>query len=223
MEGYITMSMQELSRLELIQKVTEKRMNQHQAAEKLDLTTRRIKRLCKAYKEIGAQGLVSKLRGKPSKRGIKLSLKQQIIDLIMEHYRDFGPTLATEKLREKYEIYVSVETVRKIMLEAHIWVTRASKLKRAYQPRYRRSAFGEPVQIDGSDHDWFEGRSPKCTLLVYVDDATSKLMGLRFVPHESTFTYFQLTKEYLIEHGKPTAFYCDKLGVFRVNQNSNEL
>ncbi len=223
MEGYITMSKQELTRLEIIQKVTEKRMKQHQAAEQLNLTTRQIKRLCKTYNEIGAPGLVSKLRGKPSKRCIKLSLKQQIIDLIMEHYQDFGPTLAAEKLREKHEIHVSVETVRKIMLEAHIWISRANKLKRAYQPRYRRSAFGELVQIDGSDHDWFEGRAPKCTLLVYVDDATSKLMGLRFVPHESTFTYFQLTKEYLLEHGKPMAFYSDKLGVFRVNQKSNEL
>jgi hypothetical protein len=141
----------------------------------------------------------------------------------MQYYQDFGPTLATEKLREKHGICVSVETVRKLMVEAQIWMTRDGKLKRSYQPRYRRAALGELVQIDGSDHDWFEGRSPKCTLLVFVDDATSKLMGLRFVPHESAFTYFQLTKEYLLRYGKPIAFYSDKLGVFRVNQKSPEL
>lgn len=102
--------------LEIIQKVTEKRMKQHQAAEQLNLTTRQIKRFCKTFNEIGAPGLVSKLRGKPSKRCIKLTLKQQIIDFIIKHYQDFGPTLAAEK----HEINVSVETVRKIMLEAHI-------------------------------------------------------------------------------------------------------
>ena len=223
MEGYITMSKQELNRLELIQRVIEKRIKQHQAAEQLNLTTRQIKRLCKAYKEMGARGLVSQHRGKQSNRRLNFSLRQRIIDLIMEHYRDFGPTLAAEKLRECHSISVSIETIRMLMIEAQIWTTRANKLKRPYQPRYRRSAFGELIQIDGSEHDWFEGRAPKCTLLVYIDDATSQLMGLRFVPHESTFTYFQMTKNYLIQHGKPVAFYSDKLGVFRVNQNSAQL
>ena len=156
MDGYITMSKQELTRLELIQKVIEKRLKQHQAAEQLNLTDRQIRRLCKAYKQIGPQGIVSKRRGKPGNRRMDLSLKQQVIDLVMEHYRDFGPTLAAEKLKEKHEICVSVETVRKLMMEAQIWTTRDNKLKRSYQPRYRRAATGELVQIDGSDHDWFD-------------------------------------------------------------------
>ena len=161
-------------------------------------------------------------RGKPSNNQLSLSLRQSIKSIILTKYPDFGPTLAWEKLRELDHINVSLSSVRRIMLEDQIWLTRTNKLKRSYQPRYRRAAFGELVQIDGSDHDWFEGRSPKCNLLVYVDDATSQLMALRFVPHESAFTYFQITKEYLLHHGKPLAFYSDKLGVFRVNQKSDK-
>jgi transposase len=223
MEGYITMSKQELSRLELIQRVIDKRLKQRQVAEQLGLSERQIRRLCSSYMELGAQGIISKRRGKPSNRQMNPSTKQLIIDLIVEYYKDFGPTLAAEKLKEKHGITISVESVRKLMIEANLWTTRTNKLKRAFQPRYRRATFGELIQIDGSDHDWFEGRIPKCTLLVYVDDATSQLMALRFVSHESAFTYFQITKDYLAQYGKPLAFYSDKLGVFRVNQKSAEL
>lgn len=223
MNGTITMSQRELSRLEVMQKLSERRLKQSTAAERLHLSTRQIKRLYKAYQAFGAAGLVSKKRNKPSNRQLSPSLSQQIINLITEHYRDFGPTLAAEKLTEIHGIKVSIEKVRKLMMEAHLWIPRSQHLKRSYQPRYRRPAFGELIQIDGSNHDWFEGRAPKCTLLVYIDDATSQLMGLRFVPHESTFTYFQITREYLLQHGKPRAFYSDKLGVFRVNQSSAQL
>ena len=102
------------------------------------------------------------------------------------------------------------------------WQTRSQKLKRAYQPRNRRDCYGELIQIDGSDHDWFEGRGPKCTLLVYIDDATSDLMELLFVPEESTFAYFKATQSYLLKHGKPVAFYSDKHSVFRVNQSNTK-
>lgn len=223
MEGHITMSKKELSRLEIISKVIEKRLKQREAAEMLGLGIRQIKRLCKGYNLCGAKGLVSKHRGSISNHRLSSTIKQQVIDLIIEHYRDFGPTLAAEKLREKHAIILSVESIRKIMIEANIWVTRDNRLKRAYQPRYRRPAFGELIQIDGSEHAWFEDRAPKSTLLVYVDDATSKLMAMRFVPHESMFTYFQVTKEYLLRYGKPLAFYSDKLSVFRVNQKSTEV
>ena len=100
---------------------------------------------------------------------------------------------------------------------AGLWVRRKDRLKRIHQPRARRDCLGELVQIDGSEHWWFEDRGPQCTLLVYVDDATSRLMHLKFVETESTFDYFQATREYLEAHGKPIAFYSDKHGVFRVN------
>lgn len=103
------------------------------------------------------------------------------------------------------------------MIVSGIWIPRAQRQGRVYQPRHRRSGFGELIQIDGSLHDWFEGRGPKCVLLVYIDDATSRLLELCFVSTESTFDYFHSTQRYLTRYGKPIVFYSFKHGVFRVN------
>jgi hypothetical protein len=84
----------------------------------------------------------------------------------------------------------------------------------------RRSCIGELIQIDGCEHRWFEERAPACTVLVYVDDATSRLMEILFTGSESTFGYFEATRRYLERHGKPLAFYSDKASVFRINNKS---
>jgi len=217
MKELVIMSKKELHRLEVIQKLAEKRLSQEQAGNQLQLSTRQIRRLLRSYEANGPEGLTTKLRKRTGNRSLPGKYVKQIIDLISNKYHDFGPTLAQEKLSELHNINLSIETVRKIMVEAGLWITRANKKKRAYQPRYRRDCFGELIQIDGSDHPWFEDRGPKCTLLVYIDDATSQLMELRFVPSESTFTYFEATKAYLKRHGKPVAFYSDKYSVFRIN------
>jgi hypothetical protein len=115
---------------------------------------------------------------------------------------------------------VSNETVRKLMMEVGLWRTRAQRKPRVQQPRPRRPCFGELIQIDGSEHRWFEQRAPICVLLVFVDDATSQLVGMRFCESESTFEYMEATKQYLLEYGKPVAFYSDKHAVFRVNKIS---
>lgn len=141
--------------------------------------------------------------------------------LIRDSYADFGPTLAAEKLRERHGIHLAKETVRRIMIDAGFWVPRRQRPPRIHQPRNRRSCLGELVQIDGSDHAWFEDRAPACTLLVFVDDATGRLLQLLFVPTESTLAYFAATRAYLERHGKPQAFYSDKAGVFRVNAKDN--
>ena len=104
------------------------------------------------------------------------------------------------------------------MIAAGLWKDRRARLRPVHQPRYRRDCVGELIQIDGSEHWWFEGRGPQCTLLVYIDDATSRLMHLQFVESESTFDYFAATRAYLERHGKPVAFYSDKHGVFRVKR-----
>ncbi len=104
------------------------------------------------------------------------------------------------------------------MIAADLWEDRRARLKPVHQPRYRRDCLGELIQIDGSEHWWFEDRGPRYTLLVYIDDATSRLMHLQFVESESTFDYFAATRTYLERHGKPIAFYSDKHGVFRVNK-----
>lgn len=132
-----------------------------------------------------------------------------------ERYADFGPTLACEKLYECHGIRLAKETVRRWMRDAGLWIPRAQRPPKVYQPRARRACLGELVQIDGSEHGWFEQRAPVCTLLVYVDDATGRLMLLHFTATESTFSYFEATRAYLERFGKPVAFYSDKASVFR--------
>jgi hypothetical protein len=138
------------------------------------------------------------------------------VALVRERYRDFGPTFAHQKLTEEHEFACSVETVRGWMTTAGLWVPRAQRLRRSQPPRPRRACLGELVQIDGSEHAWFEDRGPVCTLLVYVDDATSRLMELAFAEVESTFDYFRATRRYLERHGKPMAFSSDRLSVCHV-------
>lgn len=213
----VIMSEKELYRLEVIKKVSEKRLSQVQAANQLHITTRQVRRLLQSYTSLGPEGLSSRHRNKPSNNKVSSSLIEVAIKLITDHYHDFGPTFAAEKLAELHNIYLSKETIRKLMIQSGLWIPRAQRLKRAYQPRYRRDCYGELIQIDGSEHHWFEDRGPKCTLLVYIDDATSQLMELQFVNAESTFNYFESTKRYLQRHGKPIAFYSDKFSVFRVN------
>lgn len=218
MQDIITMSNKELHRIEILQKLIDKRLIEHEAAKQLGLSIRQIRRLRKAYKADGAIGVVSKKRGNPSNHKYPDSVKELAITYVKQYYVDFKPTFACEKLSENHGLTISRETLRKWMIDAELWIPKNCRLKRAYQPRNRRECFGELIQIDGSPHDWFEGRAPKCTLLVYIDDATGKLMECQFVKSESTFTYFDSTRRYLEKHGKPVAFYSDKHCVFRINR-----
>jgi hypothetical protein len=218
MQDIITMSNKELHRVEILQKLIDKRLIEHEAAKQLGLSIRQIRRLRKAYKADGAIGVVSKKRGNPSNHKYPDSVKELAIAYVKQYYVDFKPTFACEKLSENHGLTISRETLRKWMIDAELWIPKNCRLKRAYQPRNRRECFGELIQIDGSPHDWFEGRAPKCTLLVYIDDATGKLMECQFVKSESTFTYFDSTRRYLEKHGKPVAFYSDKHCVFRINR-----
>jgi len=210
----LTMSHTELERLEVIQRVRERRLTQEEAAGMLGLGLRQVQRLCAAYRDRGAAGLVSAKRGRESNRRLPDELRRRAMDLVRARYADFGPTLAAEKLAELHALSVSRETLRKWMVEAGVWVPRKQR-RRVQQPRRRRPCRGELVQIDGSDHAWFEERGPKCTLLVFIDDATSELMELRFVESESTFAYFEALRSYLERHGKPVALYSDKASVFK--------
>jgi transposase len=211
------MSEKELSRLQVMGMLEKKQITQSMAAEQLGISARQIKRIWHAYQEQGAEGLIHKSRGKPSHNHLKVEIKQQALDLILELYRDFGPTLASEKLREIHGIQISDESVRKLMLAEGLWKHRRKRKPRVFQMRARRACFGELIQIDGSDYDWFEGRSPRCTLLVFVDDATGKLVELWFVPHESFFGYCEAVRHYFERYGKPGAFYSDKHGIFHLN------
>lgn len=218
MDELHTMSDKEITRLEVMQRLKDKRLTQQEAARLLKISVRQIKRLFRAYKAQGAKGLISVRRGKESNNRLDALVIEQAIDLIYKHYRDFGPTLAHEKLVEVHGLKLSDESVRRLMIEEGVWKPKRAKKPSAHQMRERRACFGELVQIDGSDHAWFEDRGPKCTLLVYIDDATGKLLELWFVPDETFFAYCKASRHYLERYGKPVAFYSDKHGIFRVNQ-----
>jgi len=212
------MSNREITSLEVMQRLKEKRLSQKEAARMLGISVRQVKRLYRAYKTSGAAGLISQRRGKPSNNRLDPQVIQQAMDWIYERYRDFGPTLAHEKLTEVHQLRLSRESVRRIMVEEGVWKPKRAKQPQAHPMRERRACFGELVQLDGSDHDWFEGRGPRCTLLVYIDDATGGLGELWFVPEETFFAYCEATRHYIERYGKPVAFYSDKHGIFRVNQ-----
>ena len=218
MDELLTMSKQEITRLEAMQRIKDKRLTQKEAARMLKLCVRQIKRLFRAYKAQGAKGLISARRGKPSNHRMDAQVEQQTLDLLKEKYAGFGPTLAHEKLTEVHGIGISRESVRQLMITEGLWKPKRAKKPPVHQMRERRACFGELVQIDGSDHAWFEERGPKCTLLVYIDDATGQLMELWFVPDETFFAYCEASRHYFERYGKPVAFYSDKHGIFRVNQ-----
>lgn len=213
----IAMSETELSRLEIVQLVKAKRLRQREAAEQLGVSVRQVKRLCQAYQKEGATGLVSRQRGRAPNNQLAESTVKQARELLRSDYSDYGPTAAQEQLTVA-GLQLSVESVRQLMRAEGLWKSRKVRKVVIHQMRERRGRIGELVQIDGSPHDWFEGRAPKCTLLVFIDDATSRVMHLQFVPAETTFNYFDAVRTYVEEFGKPLSWYSDKHAIFRVNQ-----
>lgn len=212
----LSMSDGELRRLEVLRDVDRGGLPVRAAAQLLGRSERQVWRLLKTFRSAGAAGLVSKKRGRPSNRRTAAAVRAAALWIVRQNYADFGPTLAAEKLAAEHGFSFSSETLRQWMIAEGLWRDRKQR-KHIHQPRPRRECVGELVQVDGSEHWWFEDRGPQCTLLVFVDDATSRLMHLQFVESESTFAYFQAARAYLEAWGKPVAFYSDKHGVFRVN------
>src|SRR3954468_21423491 len=190
----ITMSGKELGRLEALVELEAGRTTAARVARLIGVSERQVFRLSRAYRAHGAEGLVSRRRGRPSNRRHPDEVREATLAVIRERYADFGPTLAAEKLAEVHDLRLGRETVRRWMAAAGLWVPRKDRRARVHQPRHRRDRLGELVQVDGCEHYWFEDRGPPCTLLVFVDDATSRLMHLRFVPSESAFAYMAATR-----------------------------
>ena len=211
------MSQKEIHRLEVLEKLLSKQLSQLAAADLLGMSTRHLRRLQHEYKLYGAAVLVSKKRGKASNNQLCPKVKALAISLIQECYADFGPTLAHEKLTEQHQLNLSVESVRQLMLKNGLWRGKKRKVIQTHQMRVRRSCLGELIQIDGSPHAWFEDRGPRCCLLVFVDDATGRIMMLHFEEEESTQGYFDATYQYILAYGLANTFYSDKHGIFRVN------
>jgi len=227
-------SVRELQRLKVIVELGDGRLGLDEAATLLSVGRRQLLRLRSAFQARGPVGLVSRKRGRPSNRSHGATLRQTVIGLVRDRYADFGPTPAAERLLELHGLPLGVETLRQRMIADGLWLRRKDRRQRVFQPRPRRDCLGELVQIDGSEHWWFEGRGPRCTLLVFIDDATGRLMELRLVETEAALGYFQSTRAYsdgrsasgLAAHGKharklarePVTFYSDKHSIFRISK-----
>lgn len=218
----IGMSASERDRSHLVRRIVAGELKQVRAAELLGITPRQVGRLVAAYRARGDRGLVSGKRGKASNNRRGEAERQRIVAALKARYADFGPTLAAEKLAEHEGIAVSRESVRQLQIAHGLWRPKARKAKRVFQVRERRGRFGELIQIDGSHHDWFEGRAPRCALLVFIDDATGRLTGLRFAPSETAHGYLELLRAHVLAHGLPLALYSDRHGIFRVNAKDVE-
>lgn len=211
------MSQQEVKKAQVLELLKDKKISQEEAAKRLDITTRQVRRLSKRYRAAGMDGLISRKRGSASNRRLDDTIRTTAINLIGTHYRDFGPTLACEKLVELHDLQVSIETTRQLMIGAGYWHPKKGGTICAHPMRERRARFGELLQIDGSPHDWFEGRGEYCTLLVFIDDATGSLTQLRFAPTETTLGYMRVLHDHILAHGVPVALYSDKHSIFRIN------
>lgn len=211
------MSGGERERSHVVRLVIAKKLSQRAASERLGICVRQVKRLVRAYRWQGDAGLVSKQRGRVSLRRLGASVRERIEGLLRGKYAGFGPTLAAEKLAEIEGIAISRESIRRLQIAFGLWKPKSRKARRAFLLRERRPRFGELIQIDGSQHDWFEGRAPRCALIVFIDDATGRLTALHMAPAESTKAYLVALRRHLLAYGPPLALYSDRHGVFRVN------
>lgn len=211
------MSQKEVKRAQVLDMLEEDKISQQEASKRIGVGTRQVQRLSKRYRAEGLGGLVSKKRGRASNRRLDEAARTTAIELIGTHYRDFGPTLANEKLAELHGIQLSVESTRRLMIGAGYWRTRRGGTVCTHPMRERRVRFGELIQIDGSPHDWFEGRGEYCTLLVFIDDATGRLTQLRFTPTETTLGYMRVLHDHIRTHGAPVTLYSDRHSVFHIN------
>ena len=184
------------------------------------MSERHFRRLIRKYKLNGPAGVSSGHRNKPSNNRMVPEKRKVIVDVLEAEYKDFGPTLASEKLLERNGVKVSKETVRKIMITEGLHKLKIRKEEKVRQMRERRKHRGELVQIDGSYHAWLEDRAGKACLILFVDDATSEILAAEFVEHESFFAYARVCKGYFHQFGLPEAFYSDRHSIFRVNHKN---
>jgi len=220
MEDKLTMSNQDIDKLKVIHNVLEHRLTWPQAAQQLDLSVRQIGNLCVRVRKEGNRGILHRLRGKPSNYQLEPGLLDRALKILKHpRYQGFGPTFANEKLLQDHALTLSTPVLRHGMIREGLWKARKhTPPHRAW--RQRRNCVGELIQLDGSDHDWFEGRGPRCVLILYIDDATSRLLYAQFVNVEDTLTLLTTTKAYLGRHGRPVAFYVDKDSIYKVNRNA---
>ena len=219
---YFTMSSKELDQIGIFEKLRVSEISQGTAAAALGISTRQVRRKLKQYRRDGPTSLVHAARGTPSNRQLPLERCREAIRLVDEYYSDFGPTFAAEKLAEIHGLVIGKETLRGLMVTAGLWTPKIQKQGVVHVWRARRAARGELIQFDGSYHDWFEGRGPRCCLVAFIDDATSDVLWAEFVESESTDSLLQATWHYFEREGRPISMYADRGGVYKVNSHNQD-
>src|SRR6202795_4745139 len=214
----IAMSQQERDRLRVLHEVKQKHLTQVEAAQRLKVTDRHVRRLLIRIGERGDGGIVHQLRGRPSNRKLAAGWEQKILARVRQRYADFGPTLAAEHLAQE-GLRVSRETLRKWMIQGALWRPRRQRVKAVHVWRERRGSFGELVMQDSSPFRWLENRGPACQLIALIDDATSRIWG-RFTEHDSTEENLRTLQGWLRRYGRPLAHYTDKASIFRTTRRA---
>jgi transposase len=223
-EEKLLLTQRDRDRLKVLHEVGKGHLTQRQASEQLKLTDRWVRKMLQRIKERGDRAVVHGLRGRASTRRIEAKVEKQAVELVGREYADFGPTLASEYLKQHHGIAVSRETLRKWMIRAGLWKKRQQRLQEIHIWRKRRSCFGELVQWDTSEHNWLEGRGPKIYLIAMIDDATSRSLA-RFAEHDSTAENMRLLWAWLERYGRMVEAYTDRAGLFetsRPNQRDEE-
>jgi hypothetical protein len=206
------MSAKERIRLEALGRVKRKELTVVGAAELMGLSLRQARRVWKRFKAGGDFGLVHQLRGRSSNRRLSADVRDRAIKLHQEKYADFGPTFACQKLAGE-GLALSPDTLTAILKERGLWRRKRCRGKHRKR-RERRASFGSMLQMDGSHHDWFEGRGPKCVLMVIIDDA-SNVTHARFYPAETTWAALDVLGRWVKKHGLPRSLYVDRHSIYR--------
>lgn len=215
----LEMSLRERDVLKVMSLVVSGQRGQAQAARLLKRSVRQIRRVLRRMEAEGDAAVVHRLRGKPSNARLCRKDKRRALSLYRQHYGDFGPTLACEKLSERHGLVVARETLRQWLLAEGLWHKKRRRDVHRSR-RERRECFGELVQADASEHDWLEGRGPRMALLAMIDDASGRIMA-RFHPAETTEAYMDLLGRWLREHGRPVSWYSDRDSVFRAESKQD--
>jgi transposase len=212
MEGHLIMSQKERTRMGVVKQIEAKRLSLVAAATLLRLSYRQLKRVWRRYCQEGDAGLVHQGRGRSSNQQADPKVRERIIQRYEQRYADFAPTLAAEHL-EREGLRVDHETLRRWLLSKGLWSVKRRRQKHR-QWRERKACFGELVQMDGSHHDWFEGRRAKAVLMVMIDDATNRTYA-RFFEEETTRAAYNTFERYVRRYGLPQALYVDRDSIYR--------
>jgi len=213
----LTMSQKEAGRLHVIQKSIEKEISQRDAGNILRLSERQIRRIVRRVRQQGSEGVIHKLRGRQGNRKTYPGRRAKIIGIYRKEYQGFGPRLASEKLLEREKIKVNEETLRLWLIEEGLWKKQKIRKKKKRSRRPRKECCGEMIQVDGSHHDWLEGRGPKMVLMGYIDDATGNVYG-KFYDYEGTMPAMDSLRGYVRKNGIPMSIYLDKHSTYKINK-----